>query len=812
LLILQVVDAHEGREAARFVTDVSGPATIVVSGGTARGLDHYFFDLYEKIRRNYALRDVVKPAEYPGAPDVDAFLGEGADRALQFLYWGAHTDALPDIEPMLAEFVPEDFSKLHVSDRRRLQSKIRQRLDTPMFDVEIRSSRNAHDRYPALTRQLREEARALAERAPRVLNANFADPKTRSLASPMYALRQDMIYELLVDVGPRWSRGTSLVKGNDAFPETALPPRDDGWFVDVVFFSDDFTSVETDGEEFPFVDLPPLSDDVTAYAGRFHQPVAKARIWVPARSGRSFAMINGERSPVSGPASMAMRTPVRIGPARGRLSLYCENNLLQSAIVKAEISEGWSAGWNIIEVDYVLSGDFADLGRHATRSLDEKQYPVGISIAMNDDGNGSHRLMVAGHGDLTVSRPYDPKASEKILQTARNKLKECFSVHDSICHVPADENSRKSALDAENGKTLAEFKCDLFQLAWYGSDLFTHAFGQISSPNLVQYLQRLRAALKSRTVIQVARTSHAQYVYPWAMLYDIPLPNRGIQGKLRWCKVVDEEWGRDGRRTIPMADGCPYEDRPEHQQDMLCPYGFWGLKHHVEQPINVVGDGGAKDPALPRSAASTVSFGKPLSFGLGVTRDVSLDAGALQRHIDAIRKLAACTPSDGADDWDEVQLMLAHPDIAYFLCHGEYDTQREAPYIGVGPRGSDAKHRVYPSELLQWATTQQDFWSDRQPLVFINGCHTANLAPGEILSFVSTFANFGASAVIGTEISIRLPLAAEVAEKMLSRILGGEAVGAVMHSLRWELANKGNLLGLAYTPYCLSDLRFASPA
>jgi hypothetical protein len=191
-----------------------------------------------------------------------------------------------------------------------------------------------------------------------------------------------------------------------------------------------------------------------------------------------------------------------------------------------------------------------------------------------------------------------------------------------------------------------------------------------------------------------------------------------------------------------------------------------------------------------------------------VTRDAQLDARTLDAHLKKIQSLAACTPADGADDWDDVQAMLAQPDVAYFICHGEYDQQSKKSYLSIGPRSGSASHRVYPDQLMQWARTQKNFWAARRPLVFINGCHTANLVPGDILNFVPTFANFGASAVIGTEISVRLPLAVEVAEKLLERVLRGEKVGAVIHDLRWELANKGNLLGLAYTPYCLSDLTF----
>jgi hypothetical protein len=60
--------------------------------------------------------------------------------------------------------------------------------------------------------------------------------------------------------------------------------------------------------------------------------------------------------------------------------------------------------------------------------------------------------------------------------------------------------------------------------------------------------------------------------------------------------------------------------------------------------------------------------------------------------------------------------------------------------------------------------------------------------------------------VLGTEVSVVLPLAVEVAELFFDHLAAGLNVGQSLREVRWELANKGNLLGLAYTMYCLADL------
>jgi hypothetical protein len=237
------------------------------------------------------------------------------------------------------------------------------------------------------------------------------------------------------------------------------------------------------------------------------------------------------------------------------------------------------------------------------------------------------------------------------------------------------------------------------------------------------------------------------------------------------------------------------------------------LKHYIEQPINLQLKSGKTDSngnsKLPPDAYMKIPLGAgaTLDVAVGLTRDTALNPALLKTHLANIKGIAAYMPASGADDWAKVQAMLQAPELVYFLCHGEYDVNRKEPYLGVGLRDDNFAHRVYPKELTAWAITQgATFWQNRHPLIFINGCHTSNLRPGEILNFVTTFANFGASGVIGTEVSIRLPLATEIAEKLLRKIVAGASVGEAMRQTRWEFVNKGNLLGLAYTPYCMSSL------
>ena len=58
------------------------------------------------------------------------------------------------------------------------------------------------------------------ERAPRVLNATFRQVKDETVVEPERAMQPGSEYDLLVDIGPRWNRLKSLVRGQSGFPNT----------------------------------------------------------------------------------------------------------------------------------------------------------------------------------------------------------------------------------------------------------------------------------------------------------------------------------------------------------------------------------------------------------------------------------------------------------------------------------------------------------------------------------------------------------------------------------------------------------------
>lgn len=145
--------------------------------------------------------------------------------------------------------------------------------------------------------------------------------------------------------------------------------------------------------------------------------------------------------------------------------------------------------------------------------------------------------------------------------------------------------------------------------------------------------------------------------------------------------------------------------------------------------------------------------------------------------------------------------------IIYFYCHG--GLLGTTPFISVGRDDPP----ITPDNI------QGVRWSDSNPLVFINGCHTTALDPDKALDFVSTFVDAQAAGVVGTEITISEPLACAFAEECLSRFLvsdetAGETrtIGESVRGARLALLKLGNPLGLVYIPFAVASLRLRQKA
>jgi hypothetical protein len=377
--------------------------------------------------------------------------------------------------------------------------------------------------------------------------------------------------------------------------------------------------------------------------------------------------------------------------------------------------------------------------------------------------------------------------SRSTVDEARRALRD---VHFVETAVPFRRQLRRTTLlDDDNGKPLDRLVEDLGRVAELGWNLWTL---------LLQDQDEWWAPLREPATIQVSRAAGTAFVFPWALVYDIPLLSHEAW---RPCSLLDTEAGL--RRALDgFPRRCPRE--ADHGPNVLCPFGFWGYRHVFEQPPSAPSGSG-----LARSVGMT---NEPPRLVAGLSRRLSADL--TDRHLAALRSGLPGFVLHDHDSKDAVRDALREPvELVYFYCHGGMEPMARSglpvPYLEVGEHD-----RLQPGDLLGWrvGSWPADHWREQSPLVFINGCRTAELTPELLVNFVDGFSAARAAGVIGTEIPLSQAVAGEAAERFFRHFrVSRSGVGAALLRMRLELLAKGNLLGLAYTPYCSADLRLARP-
>ncbi|PKN94328.1 MAG: hypothetical protein CVU44_04360 [Chloroflexi bacterium HGW-Chloroflexi-6] len=623
----------------------------------------------------------------------------------------------------------------------------------------------------------------------RVLNTNFASAQDQRLLMRNEALYPGNTYDLLVDVGLPWDRDTSLLGKQAYFPEDSETPylrkedREKGWFdLDAVFVSQEFQ--------------PSL------VSGRIRVPLNPLT--------RSTPYIAGEIASQPGPLKLRLKAPNESASKRahGRLSLYYGAQVLQSAILNVGVSTNATLDEeNYGEVDYVLTSNYQRLGNLSSRQRTStgRDERVKVSILMNDDLSGSHRILLKGDDEKNQSaslppawKAYDTQIIGDMLEEARRVL----------------SNPSGRSLDFESDTFLLDkFKEDLIALAKLGANLYNILLQGITPAENVPpmlWRQRFRKALHPGDIIQLARAGSvpSTHVIPWTLIYDHPLEPDRSDLPLKICRVVEEQWDADFlKRKQPYRDQdisvCPYEG--EHEPNTVCPFGFWGYRYTLEQPISAL-----LNQAWDVEPARNILITNPVKMAVAATTDIPRQS-RYKQHFQSIQDSvnAEYIPNIPATERDQVRDSLRDPQLVYILCHGGKDGK--LTYLNIGPRGKDALHTITPDLPGVWGEHDYidlDKWHATRPLVFINGCYTTDLLPDLTLNFVSAFRDLMAGGVIGTEIPVAVEYGYLAAEKFFERLGRGEDVGQAILGMRWDLLNQGSLLGLAYTPYAMADLRF----
>ncbi|NED81153.1 hypothetical protein G3I76_13785 [Streptomyces sp. SID11233] len=583
--------------------------------------------------------------------------------------------------------------------------------------------------------------------ADRFLNLAIVWPLSRKTVPADRVLAAGRSYELRVDIGAL-SAESLLAERPRPFPGDLLDHTDD------------------DGRG-DWLEATVLGDD-------FAVPVRRHGIFLP-QTGSSWVCPCPPHAPHAcepvhrgAHLYIPFTTLGEPGPARLHLLVSYRGNQVQSAALTALVGAAESRGGDTVAtVDYTLTAGFAQLATLPARTA---------AVRVGRPDGGAMTIDVIGQNGPVSSFWLTEHQVRGALKDVRGAL---FGVHA----VNREDGSLENLIDENNGKPAGDLRRDLAALAHKGADLFLLLAR--SKPER----EALRQALKAPSEIQICQEELGHLTFPWSLLYDIPL-DTGVRPA-----PCDAGWAEIERRDA--ARSCPAESG--HGRNTLCPFGFWGYRHFIEQPPS----------AAPGRRLRLWAGREGEAPALTLARSLTVDAPLMDHHVAQLRRHFVLGGVRECDRKEVLRQALvdAAGACVYFYAHGRRpDPLTDAPATTVLEIGQG--ERVTPRDLASWADTSPDPDRDEvAPLVFLNGCHTLDSDPASWLTFVEAFSAFSAAGVVGTEIMIEQGLANEIGEQFWEQLLLGEAVGPALHKVRMTLLRKGNALGLAYTAYCSAALR-----
>ena len=500
-------------------------------------------------------------------------------------------------------------------------------------------------------------------------------------------------------------------------------------------------------------------------------------------------LVGGGRAVVVGPAGellgasrlfLPVDTPGRPGRYRMRCNLYCRQALLQSRIVEVEVGVGERpAGRPVLssELDFAV---VSELRPEHLLALEART----LSLLVNDNGNGTHGFRFFAGREFKHDTILTGVALGASLEQARAGLR-------LASWATPDEPTRQefAALayryEHPTPDVLAE---DLTTLARSGFTVWDVLVDQLSGGDVADLVERMRAP----GVVEVANRQSLDLLLPAACLYDHPLDV--LEDRLTVCPAFVAARGVTPLAGTPCFQGrCPSYDDPT----VVCPSGFWGFRHEIGYSASLTGGDvdGARDQALaiPGGAAPVFTVG------------ASADAGLTRRdpHLERLRALAGGRWNFAWSRTDLFSLFRSvAPSVVYLYGHG--GRQGQTAFFEVGSGGDGPIVRASLRGKADWRATR--------PLVFLNGCHSAALAPDAAFSYATGFLQTAhASAVVGTEIAVFEGLAVAFAEECLRRfVVDRQPLGRAVRGARLALLEQGVPLGLVYLAFGPTELHLAA--
>lgn len=557
----------------------------------------------------------------------------------------------------------------------------------------------------------------LARDQRRVINAHLLEEDAVGRFSPVRRdrpLRHGEDYRLLVQIGAA-QRGSLVEAPPSIDPLLPDPERnEDGWTLDVVVFEKDFVL----------------------------RSAALQSVFLP-RLGGSEAVSFDLRAPADGRA------------AELRFGIYLRNQLVQSFVLRASLVDRRDGPIATVVCDFSQTENFRNLATLQPRAL---------SIGLNEDDNGTHRLMLKNDSHR-ASLKLDVNQMERIAERFRTCLRDATVDAAGRARFPV-------AFDASHQPLFEE---TIRQLARLGGEMFQALLQQ----DATEIAQSLRRAPDQPLQIVRFNMSHA---YPWPVVYDFRLPDDHAGPPARVCRGPAD----------PAPCGCTRDRATGY-----CLNGFWGIRHELEQLAGQEGkptDARLTIGCSPTSPEVFLALDDPedrfaqevrLALAAQFTRSFAVlePAGELVKHL--------WTPAKRP---------------AVFVAFGRMK-QAPAPQEPAGPRFSlpPGSRWLLPRHLIDEAF-DQGAWTNPRSLVLLVMCHSGAVEVGAFNDFALAFLHAGASGVLGTETFVFPGIARLFTAQVLGDLKNGQTMGQAMRRFVTARAVGGDPTGFVFTYIGSADL------
>lgn len=318
-------------------------------------------------------------------------------------------------------------------------------------------------------------------------------------------------------------------------------------------------------------------------------------------------------------------------------------------------------------------------------------------------------------------------------------------------------------------------------LALAGERLFSLIFETSSDP----LMKDIAVILRSMTIEgeAVFTITAEDFFVPWSMIYTHPIANEKLNN-----------------------EGSNFK-----------PEGFWGYRHIIEHNTRY----SELDMAIGSDSSRLL-----VSLNIDANIDSKLRVSTIKAQrdfFDDLDRLQLITKEERQNK-KQLQEALQKTDfsdrLVYFYCHGQGGDKADQPNLSSASLRLTDGEAITRNDLKLW---RQSTELSSHPLIFINACQGGQMTTLFYQTIATEFLRQKAVGLIGSQVDIPAPFAAEYARRLLSRFINSSQpsdqkvkLGPLMRELTREFYDSDkNPLGLVYSLYRGADCyinRRARPA